>query len=182
MEFKTTSTKQPRSAAFTLVELLISVGIASLLMIVCLSLSLYTTRSIASLTDTVDLGARSRHAIDRMSQKLRQASAINSFSASSVSVLFKGKTLTYTYDPDTKKLVENEQGTSETTLLENCDSLKFALYKRVPIEKSFNQFPAGTKLSEGKVIHVTWDTSRTLVSRQSGSAEMASARIVLRTQ
>jgi len=182
MEFKTTSTKRPRAAAFTLVELLISVGIASLLMIVCLSLSLYTTRSIASLTDAVDLGARSRHAIDRMSQKLRQASEIKSFSPSSVTVVFKGKRLTYTYNSSTKKLVEYQLGTPANTLLENCDSLTFALYKRVPIAKSFEQFPAGVTMTEGKVIHVSWDTSRTLVGRQSGSAEMASARIVLRAQ
>ena len=182
MEFRTTSTKRRRTAAFTLAELLISVAIASLLMIVCLSLTLYTTRSIASLTDSVDLGARSRHAIDRMSQKLRQASVINSFSPSSVSVVFKGKTLTYTYDADAKTLVESESGLNPVTLLENCDKVTFTLYKRVPINNSFTQFPAGTTTSEGKVIHVSWDTSRTLVSRQSGSAEMASARIVLRTQ
>ncbi|HEX5221065.1 MAG TPA: prepilin-type N-terminal cleavage/methylation domain-containing protein [Verrucomicrobiae bacterium] len=181
MEFKTTSTKPSRRAAFTLVELLVSVGIASLLMVVVLSLSLYTTRSIASLTDSVDLGARSRHAIDRMSQKLRQASAINSFSPSAVSVVFKGKTLSYTYDAAEKKLIENEQG-AQTTLLENCDRLTFTLYKRVPITNSFTQFPANTTISEGKVIQVSWDTSRTLVSRRSGSAEMASARIVLRAQ
>jgi len=157
-------------------------GIASLLMIVCLSLSLYTTRSIASLTGAVDLGARSRHAIDRMSQKLRQASEIKSFSASSVSVVFKGKRLTYTYNSGSKTLVEYELGTPPNTLLENCDSLTFTLYKRVPIAKSFNQFPAGVTMKEGKVIHVSWDTSRTLVGRLSGSAEMASARIVLRAQ
>jgi type II secretory pathway pseudopilin PulG len=182
MEFKTTSTKPSRPAAFTLVELLISVGIASLLMVVVLSLSLHTTRSIASLTDSVDLGARSRHAIDRMSQKLRQASAINSFSPSSVSVVFKGKTLTYTYDATDKKLVERIEQGAETTLLDNCDKLTFTLYKRVPVTNSFTQFPAGTTTSEGKVIQVSWDTSRKLVSRKSGSAEMASARIVLRTQ
>jgi len=181
MEFKTTSIKRPQRAAFTLVELLISMGIASLLMLACFSLSLYTTRSIASLTDAVDLGARSRYAIDRMSQKLRQASVIKSFSPASVSVVFKGKTLTYTYDATNKKLVEkNEQGV-ETPLLENCENLKFTLYKRAPITNSFSQFPAGS-LSEGKLIHVSWDTSRTLVGRQSGSAEMASARIVLRSK
>ena len=83
--------------------------------------------------------------------------------------------------PLTEKLLENEQG-AQTTLLENCDKLTFTLYKRVPITNSFTQFAAGTTTNEGKVIQVSWDTSRTLVSRQSGSAEMASARIVLRAQ
>lgn len=180
MEFKTISTSRSR-VAFTLVELLISVAIAGLLMIICLSLSLHTTRSIATLTDYVDLGARSRHAIDRMSQRLRQASAVSSFSPSSISVAFKGKTLTYTYNRDTKTLEENDQG-SITTLLEDCDKFSFSLYKRVPITNSFTQFPAGTSTNEAKVIHVNWQCGRTLVSRKSGSSEMASARIVLRAR
>ena len=183
MVFKTTSTspRRARLRGFTLVEVLISAGIASLLMIVCLSLCLYTTRSIASLADTVDLGARSRHAIDRMSQKLRQASAVTSFSTNSVAVNFKGQTLTYTYDPATMKLVENDQG-KKTTLLDNCNNLTFTLYSRVPIDDSFDQFPADTTIKDAKVIKVSWQCSRTLVSRKSGSAEMASARIVLRAK
>ena len=85
MVFKTTSTelKLSRSAGFTLIELMVASVIGVLLLAVCLSLTLYTTRSIASLTDTVDLNARSRHAIDYMSKKLRQASAVTSFSQAS---------------------------------------------------------------------------------------------------
>ena len=101
MEFKTTSTKlKPScSAGFTLVEMMISVGIGMLLLAVCMSLSLYTSQSIASLTDSVDLGARSRHAIDYMSKKLRQASSVTSFSSNSVAVTFRGRPLTYPSTP-----------------------------------------------------------------------------------
>ena len=182
MVFKTTSTKLTRARrnGFTLVELLIAVTISLLLLAVCFALSLYTSRSIASLTDSVDLGARSRHAIDYMSKKLRETSSINSFSSNSVAVTYRGRPLSYTYDPDTKTLVETYQS-KEKTLLEDCDRLAFTLYKRVPITNSFEQFPAGASISEGKVIQVSWHCGRVL-ARKSGSAEMASARIVLRTQ
>ena len=181
MVFKTTSTnpKLSRSAGFTLVELMVSFAIGVLLLAVCLSLSLYTSRSIASLTGTVDLSARSRHAIDYMSKKLRQASAVTSFSPTSVAVTFKGKSLTYTYDPDDRELVETDQG-AKKILLKDCDNLTFTLYKRAPIGNSFDQFPAQSKLSEAKVIKVSWHCEQSLVGRNSGSAEMASARIVLR--
>jgi prepilin-type N-terminal cleavage/methylation domain-containing protein len=181
MVFKTTSTNRKlwRSAGFTLVELMVALVIGVMLLAVCLSLSLYTSRSIASLTGTVDLSARSRHAIDYMSKKLRQASAVTSFSPTSVGVSFKGTSLTYTYDPDDRELVETDQG-KKKVLLKDCDNLTFTLYKRAPIGSSFEQFPALNKLSEAKVIKVNWHCGRTLVGRESGSAEMASARIVLR--
>jgi prepilin-type N-terminal cleavage/methylation domain-containing protein len=180
MVFKTTSTKRNASrGGFTLVELLIAVVIAVLLLAVCLALSLYTSRSIASLTDSVDLGARSRHAIDYMSKKLRQASAVNSFSSNSVAVTFKGNSLTYAYDPTTRELVETDQGVKRT-LLNDCEELTFSLFERAPLVNSYEQYPASA-ISEAKVIKVSWRCGRTLVGRESGSAEMASARIVLRT-
>ena len=181
MVFKTTSTnrKRSRAAGFTLVEIMVTAMIGMVLLAVCMSLSLYTSRSIASLTDSVDLGARSRHAIDSMSKKLRQASAVTTFSSNSVTVNFRGRPLSYTYDPNAGTLVENDQGTVKT-LLEDCENLTFALYKRVPIGSSFDQFPAQSDVNVAKVIKVSWHCGRTRVGRDSGSAEMASARIVLR--
>lgn len=185
MEFKTTSTdlrrRQPRRAGFTLVELLVATGLAGLLLVVCASLSLYTARSIASVTDSVDLNARSRHAIDRMSQKLRQASAVESLSPTSVSVKYNGQPLIYTYYADRKLLEENDGGVI-TKLVENCDGLSFNYYKRNPVANSFNQFPVLTTINETKVIQVNWLCSRTLVGRKSGAAEMVSAKIVLRVR
>jgi hypothetical protein len=163
------------------VEVLIATGLSGLLLAVCLSLALFTARGIASVTDSVDLNARSRHAIDRMGQKLRQASTVKSFSKTSVSLVYDGKDLTYTYDPQLKTLVENDAGT-RATLLENCDTLAFSFYKRNPVTNSFNQFPVLTATNEAKVIQVNWRCSRELVGKDSGSSEMVSARFVIRAK
>lgn len=183
MEFKITSTRsrRRRQAGFTLAELVIAYGLSGLVLAVCLSLGLFTARSIASVTDSVDLNARSRHAIDRMSKKLRQASVVTSFSPTSVTVTYDGKPLTYTYRSDLKTLVETDSGTP-TTLLENCDSLAFAFYKRNPVTNSFNQFPVLTATNEAKVIQVNWNCSRTPAGYKAGSTEMVSAKIVLRSK
>jgi len=183
MEFRTTFTKPGRSrrAGFTLVELLIATGLSGLLLAVCASLSLYTARAIASMTNSVDLNARSRHAIDVMSQKLRQASDVKSFSPTSVTVNYDGKPLTYSYLADRRALVENDAGV-KTTLVEDCDGLAFSLYKRNPLSNSFGQFPVMTATNEAKVIQVSWFCSRTLVGRKSGAAEMVSTKIVLRAK
>lgn len=188
MEFKITSTspRLSRQAGFTLVELMIAAGLSGLLLAVCLSLALFTARGIASVTDSVDLNARSRHAIDRMGQKIRQASVVKSFSPTSVSLVYDGRSLTYTYYPNNAvknkgKLVENDGG-NETVLLENCDTLAFSFYKRNPVTNSFNQFPVMTATNEAKVIQVNWRCSRDLVGKTSGSSEMVSARFVIRAK
>ena len=184
MEFKTTfiSRRRSRRAAFTLVEVMIAAGLSGLFLAVCLSMALFTSRSIASVTESVDLNARSRHAIDRMGRKLRQASVVKSFSATSVSLVYDGRALSYTYNPNTKTLEENDAG-NLTTLLEYCDELAFSFYKRNPSSNSlFNQFPVLTATNEAKVIQVNWRCSRSLVGEFSGSSEMVSARFVIRAK
>lgn len=183
MEFRTTSTSRRRrpQAGFTLVELLIASGLAGILMAVCLSLGLFTSRSIASMTDSVDLNARSRYAIDRMSKKLRQASVVKSFSPTSVAVTYGGTALSYTYRADRKTLVEIDGGRTNN-LLQNCDSLTFSFYKRNPVTNTFNQFPVLTATNEAKVIQVQWHCSRTRVGKKDGATDMVSAKIVLRAK
>ena len=183
MEFKITSTnaRRPGKAGFTLVEVLVTSGLAGLAMAVFLSLTLFTTRSIASMTNSVDLNARSRHAIDRMSKKLRQTSSVKSLSANSVSVIYNGIPLTYTYQSNRKTLVETE-GSKITTLLRNCDDLTFSFYKRNPVTNSFNQFPILTAIAETKVIEVRWRCSVTLLGNTAGSADIVTAKIVLRSK
>jgi type II secretory pathway pseudopilin PulG len=174
-------TNRSRRSAFTLVEMMIAAGLSGLLLVVCLSMALYTSRSIAGAVDSVDMNARSRHAIDRMSKKLRQATMVTSFSTNAVVVQYKGRPLSYTYDEKLQTLVENENGTA-TTLLADCHALKFAIYQRNPVTNSFNQFPVASVTNEAKVIQVSWSCRRSLVGKVSGSSEMTSARIVLRTK
>lgn len=164
-----------------MIELMIASAVSVVALIMILSLGFYTARSIASMTDSVDLNARSRYAIDRMSKKLRQATAMRSFSSRVVSVTYNGKPLTYTYQPVAKTIVENENGKT-TTLLRNCDAMQFSYYKRNPVTNSFNQFPVMTSTNEAKVIQVWWQCHTTRIGKAGGSVEMAAAKIVVRSK
>ena len=116
-----------------------------------------------------------------MGQKLRQASVVKNYSPTSVSLVYAGRSLTYTYNPNDKTLVENDGG-NRTTLLENCDTLAFSFYKRNPVSNSFNQFPVLTATNEAKVVQVNWRCSRNRVGKADGSAEMVSAKFVIRAK
>jgi len=181
MEFKTTCTNRRCQVGFTLLELLIASGISVVVLTAVLSLGFYTARSIAAMSDSVDLNARSRYAIDRMSKKLRQASEVQTVSPTAITVSYNGKPLSYTYQSASKVLIENENG-QQTTLLRDCVALKFSFYKRNPMTNSFNQYPVGTATNETKVIQVHWQCRTTLIGKAGGSGDMPTAKVVLRSK
>ena len=168
-------------AGFTLVELMVGIALLGLAMGMLLGASFYTGRSIASLTDSVQLSMQSRTVIDRMSQKLRQAEAVTAFTTNSITVTAGGTNLSYTYSPGTRKLTEVDNGVSKV-LLRNCDSLLFELYKRNPLTNSFDQFPAADVLSEAKLVRVSWACTSQGPGKSTGSSELVSAKIVLRVK
>ena len=114
-----------------------------------------------------------------MSQKLRQATKVTSFSATSLSVKYNDHPLTYTLMNGT--LVEVDDG-QLTRLVKNCEFLKFSLYKRNPYTNSFNQFPILTATNEAKVVQVSWQCSTTLLGKKAGQGEAYSAKVVLRAK
>src|SRR5688572_18635666 len=114
MEFKNMFIKAKRrtAGAFTLIETMVSSAIGAIIVASIMSVSFYTGRSIASLTDSVCLSNDSRQVIDRMSQKIRQSEAVTAYSTNSITVNAGGGTnLTYSYLEDERMLVEIENNT-----------------------------------------------------------------------
>lgn len=180
MEFKTTSISgRRRQRGFTLPEFTVAAGLGGLVMVMLVAVTFHTSRSLYSLTDSVGINSQSRYAIDRMSQKIRQATNVTSFSATSLSLKYKGRTLSYAVVNGTLVEVDNGQ---TTQLVKNCDSLSFSLYKRNPLTNSFNQFPILTATNEAKVVQVSWKCSTTRVGRKAGTGEQFAARVVLRAK
>src|SRR5688500_17587398 len=75
MDSKITSTIKRRSG-FTTIELLISVGIAGVLMLATAALMSYTGRSVAAMANYADLDRMSRNALDTMTQEIRQTNRL----------------------------------------------------------------------------------------------------------
>ncbi len=182
MVFNPTFTKARRRAGMTLVELMVATGIGSIVMTAVASLSFYTARSFAALSNYVELDQKSRNALDHMSQKIRQAYGVTSFSSSAVSMLYtNGSTLSYTYSPTAKTLTETV-GSDSTTLLTECDALVFEAFARNPIGGTFNQFPATNETTTIKLLQVSWTCSRTIMGDKVNTESVQSAKIVIRKQ
>lgn len=182
MVFNNTFIRARRRAGMTLMELMVATAIGSIVMTAVASLSFYTARSFAALSNYVDLDQKSRNALDRMSQKIRQASGVTSYSSNAVSLLYtNGSTLSYAYDSSARTLTESLAGTTNNLLTE-CDALVFEAFARNPVGGTFDQFPATNDTATIKLLQVSWTCSRTILGAKVNTESVQSAKIVIRKQ
>jgi len=167
--------------AFTLVEALIVMAIASIFITVMVSMSLTTGRSFAEIVNYVDLDHNNRLALDNLSREIRQVSFLSSFDPASVTFMDNdGQPVTYQYSSSNRSLTRTKNGTS-TLLLNECDSLQFSMYQRAPLTNSYDLIPV-TEVTNCKVIGINWTCSRSLFGRRANTEPAQAAKIVLRNK
>jgi Tfp pilus assembly protein PilW len=159
----------------TLIELMVTVVVASLVLGIVAIASMTAAHWFASLANYVDMDASSRTALDQMTLKIRQAGALTEFSSNHVKFAVAGETnsfLTYDWDSASGSLTEWKTGDSTTnTLLTGCDQLSFSIYNA--------SFAQTTNLLQSKGLGVNWTCSRTILGRKT-TEEMQQGLIVLR--
>jgi len=159
MECKTTPSTEPtrrhRRTGALLAEYLISIGIGTIVVLVLVTLTVYSSRSFAGLANYVDLNAMGMLAMDTITRDARRSTGLTSYSSNQL-VFAEGTnaaSLILTYDPVGRTLVRQQGGNSKT-LLTGCDSLQFAIYQRTPLPGTYDQYPAAT--SNGAVPGRSW--------------------------
>ena len=158
-----------------------ALGLSGLILLVIVALSVSTGRSLAEMFNYVDLDHSNRIAIDVMSRDLRQVRYLSAYNTNSVSFVDKDlSTLSYVYSPSLRMLTRIK-GAQTNTLLDDCDSLKFALYQRTPQSNSFNLYTI-SDLTNCKVVSVTWSCSRKVLGVKANSEQAQAARIVIRNK
>jgi Tfp pilus assembly protein PilW len=169
----------------TLVELLVATAISGVVLIVVSSLTFYSARSFAALTNYVDLDQRSRNALDTMISDIRQADALSSFTPTRVQFFGTSPaayTLIYNYDPATKRLTKTLNGVS-TVLLTECQALEFKIFQRNGIAGTPDLVPAQASRPDlVKAVQLTWTCSRDILGKKANTESVQSARVVIRKQ
>jgi len=169
------------ASGVTLVELLIAIGLTSLIAVVILILAVSTGRSFVEMVNYVDLDHNNRMALDIMTRDLRQVQSVVTVATNSLAFLdMDGQSLRYTYSPSSQTLVRSKGG-QDITLLDNCDKLQFSVYQRTPISNSFDLYPV-MSTTNTKVVKVTWNCSRKLFGRTANTEQAQTARIVIRNK
>src|SRR5262245_61177361 len=181
MVFKTTSSTLRIRArrGFLLSELMIGIGVGTLVLCVVAAVTLYSARSFAILNNYSDLSATSAHALDQITKDVRQATGLTSFATNKVTFQMGSNTLpvTFTYNSQAQTLTR-QSGALTTVLLTDCNSLGFSLYQRTPIKGTYDQYPSATS-NDCKVMSVSWVCSRKMVNLFN-TENAQSAKIVLR--
>ncbi len=166
----------------TLVEVMIATAIGAMILAAAGSLMVYNARTLAALSNYADLDRFSRSAVDKLSQDIRQATQLISFTTTELEFnSSRGRSnITYTYYPDSKTLVRR-QGRNRETLLQECDALTFTVYGRNNVSNSWDQFVV-TNAAGAKLIKLNWTCSRTILGQAVNTESVQTAKIVMRKQ
>ncbi|HEX7860858.1 MAG TPA: prepilin-type N-terminal cleavage/methylation domain-containing protein [Verrucomicrobiae bacterium] len=172
-----------RQIGMTLIELMVAVGILSVVLAGFAALIFYTGRSFAALANYVDLDATSRHALDTMSREIRQTKRLKAGTTTSLTFEdFDGKDLVYEYDAVTRQLFRTKDGVvDDEPLLTECNFLEFNLFQRNPIAGKYDQYPTANPAT-CKLVQLRWVCSRDLIKQKWNTESVQSAKIVIRKQ
>jgi prepilin-type N-terminal cleavage/methylation domain-containing protein len=166
----------------TLTEMLVAIALGSIVMSAVAALSAYTAHSFAALANYGDLDRRSRNALDQMTWKIREVDGVVAYGTNWVTFRTQGtNTLAYIYFPSSRRLIEFE-GARRTVLLTECDTLRFDIFSRNPVEGTFDQFPIALDTTAAKLVRVSWTCSRQILGKKVNTESVQSAKIVIRKQ
>ena len=162
----------------TVPEMVISVGVGSLILMVMAVVFTSSARSFAALGHYVSMDRNSRNAMDRMTREIRRAGDLIEFSSTHLKFVGYGQTnsfLVYDWNANSRQLTEWKTGQATTNvLLSECDDLAFNM-SRVSLVPT-------TIISEGKAIKVNWKCSRTILGKKLTSEDMGQALIIIRNK
>ena len=176
----TIETKRTR-AGWTMIELMVALGLSSLLLVVLMLLASYSSRSFLAIGNYVALDQASRKALDDITLKVRAADGVLQCSSNRLELSYRGDRLIYEYNPNTKLLSRVWNG-GTTVLLTSCDSFRIAPFQRNPIGGAYDQYPATMNTDAAKIIQVSWVCSRKALNGLVNSESVQSAKIVIRKQ
>lgn len=171
--------------AFSIPEVLVSIGIGSLVLSAVALLSIYSARSFVGIGNYMDLDRASRQALDLVTRDIRQTMVLTSYATNQLTFTdFDTNVLTFTWNPSTKQLTRTKNGVTRV-LLRGCDYLTFHICQRNPIPGQFNFYPATNTAgvytpSLCKLVDVSWRCSRTMLGRTLHTESVQTAKIVMR--
>ncbi len=170
----------------TLPELMVAVGIGSLVLAGVATLFIYGLTSFASLGNYTGLTSQSRLAVDLMSRDIRSATGLVSSQPNlpvkqlTLTNAFDGTTVTYAWDSTTQVLTSTRSGQPVHTNLTGCTGWTFSFYQRTP-NKSWTFYPTSDP-ALCKLINMSWKCSRSILGNAINTENLVTAQVVLRNK
>jgi type II secretory pathway component PulJ len=169
-------------AGFTLMEMLFAFLITGLVAFALVSIAIFSSRSFAAYANYVELNAANQLAMDTITRDLRECFRVTAASTNSLTLEDTDGTLIHYAHNATAKTVTRMKGAGEAkVLLSGCESLRFRLLQRNPINGTYDVYPTATPAT-AKVVDVAWNCSREILGVKANTENVQTARIVIRRQ
>ncbi len=176
-------------AGFTLVEVLISAGIASFVLAGILTAFLFLGRSGANISNYSEMEAQARRGLEQFGQDARQASAITWNSAINITLTVNTDEVTYAYDAATESFTRQlGSGDVEPLIsgISDASNFEFRAYKITGVEIDLSDLSTAALRasagSETKQLQISLSASRTSRTVAGATNTVLSARYVLRNK
>jgi hypothetical protein len=176
-----TALVQRRRAGFSLVELLIAMGLGFVALGAVSVFWIYASKTCAAVLNYVDLADKSKMALDQMSMEIRNARSLTSLKSDEV--VFQdqdAQEMRYTYNSTNKTMTQTKAG-RQKVLLTGCDFFQITGYQRFLTNGTF-ALSSTTNTPLCKLLQVNWLCSRELAGSKKNSERQVSAKIVIRNQ
>jgi type II secretory pathway pseudopilin PulG len=181
-----------RAAAWTLIEMTVTVAVSSIIMAAVMQTSLFTSRSFVAMGNYNDLDRASRNCLDNMTRDIRQAKVFSDRCYATNYMVFTNldnSYFGYLWDPRTKTVCRltgsydqaNNRFVNARTniMLEGCDFFSFRIGLRNPTNGFLFPYSAETSPLDTKLVDVSWRCSRRVLN-QYNTESVQTAKIVLR--
>ena len=179
-------------AGFTLVEVMVTLGIATMFVIGVITFTTITFRQgVFAIGNYTDLNNKSRRTLDIMSREIRNAAGVWEYSPGNFYCFNNAVGLTnndgsqFVYYWDgwnqfTRYSRSSSAGSWKlTVMMTNCDYMRFNIYQRNPTN-SFSFVSATARPEQTKLIDVSWRCSRSYLGSKLNTESVQTARIVIR--
>ncbi len=168
-----------RFRGFTLVEVLISAGLAGFILTAVLSTFLFLGRSGANIQNYNDMEAQARRALEVFAQDVRQASSITWGRTTQVDLIVDGLLVRYLYDSGTNTFFRRSS-TGTTRLVTGITAFEFKAFNITGNELSLADLTAAGRST--KQLQVSLSAARTSRTVATATNTVLSARFILRNK
>jgi len=166
------------TSAFTLMEVIIALGLATMVGLTVATTTMFASRTFEATSNYGYLSRDSRQTLDLMTRDIRQAKVLTSYTTNAlVFTDLTNGTFSYQWDPNAATLTRVYSGQTKV-LLTHCAYLGFRVSQRNP-SNNFTFWPADAA-TNAKLIEVTWICSRHIFGQKANAETIQRALISIR--
>jgi len=182
----------PGNRGFSLVEMAVTLGVGSLVLVVIGMLSFCGMRSFLIMGNCVTLDDKSRIAADQITRDLRQATQVLRYEADAdgkrlvLTNSVQGVLVDYVWNAETRTLTCEKTDQPQFTCLNDCDAWEATFFQNIPLASVSSPYLPATNVIGGadvnlaRIVSLSWKCSRPVTGSNTKTESAQTLQIALR--